>query len=195
MILLPPAAVLLLAAGMGRHPSAHPHAATGEDSPSGAAPARLEVHAVRLSAPVTIDGDLSDPGWQNIPAFTTFVQRDPVEGGAPSQRTEVQVAFDDAALYIAATMTDGAPDSIVARLSRRDDKPNSDLFGLYLGRVDGTKAKAAGPVLVYETGGRSVLLLRDADAIDGGYAPLGFLEDDGPETRRIQGIRTLGRDE
>ncbi len=93
---------------------------------------RLEIHATRLTGPIAIDGKLSDPAWQNVPAFTTFVQRDPVEGAPPSQQTEVQLAYDDAALYIAARMLDTAPDSIVARLERRDDKPNSDLFVVYL---------------------------------------------------------------
>ncbi len=71
------------------------------------------------------------------------------------------------------------------------------LFGLYLGTADGKPPpkRGDGPVLVYESGGRSVLLLRDGPDEDGNYAPLGYLEDDGSEARRIQGVRTLGRDE
>ncbi|HKP16341.1 MAG TPA: DUF5916 domain-containing protein, partial [Gemmatimonadaceae bacterium] len=43
-----------------------------------------------------------------------------------TQRTEVRILFDDAALYVAMRMFDSAPDSIVAPLARRDADPYSD---------------------------------------------------------------------
>ncbi|HUI09090.1 MAG TPA: DUF5916 domain-containing protein [Bacteroidota bacterium] len=95
-------------------------------------PPRPGVEAVRLSGPVVVDGIPDEPAWSMVPAYTAFVQRDPIEGGAPGMRTEVRVAYDDAALYIAARMYDPAPDSIVARLGRRDVLQNADLFQLYL---------------------------------------------------------------
>ena len=82
--------------------------------------------------PVSVDGSLDDPAWQQVPPFTRFVQRDPVEGIAPSQRTEVRIAYDDDALYIAARMEETAPDSIVMRLGRRDVTTNADIFQLYI---------------------------------------------------------------
>ena len=119
------AALLLLVAG-----TATGGTARADNGPGSVA--RVEVHAARLSGAVTIDGILSDPAWQNIQSFSSFVQKDPVENGAPSERTEIQVAYDDAALYIAAHLYDEAPDSVVARLGRKDDKPNSDAFIVYL---------------------------------------------------------------
>ena len=97
-----------------------------------AASARIEVHAVRLTGPLSIDGRLDEAAWQDAPVFSLFAQRDPVEGGSPSMRTEVRVAFDDEALYIGARMFDPSPDSIVVRLGRRDVVQNADLFQLYL---------------------------------------------------------------
>jgi hypothetical protein len=88
--------------------------------------------AVRLTAPVAVDGALDEPVWQNGAAITEFVQRDPNEGTPPSQRTEVRLAYDDAALYVGARMYDDAPDSILARLSRRDVSIPADRFALYL---------------------------------------------------------------
>src|SRR5215831_1493761 len=64
------------------------------------------VRAVRLASPVTVDGVLSEPAWQEGGAFTALVQRDPTEGAAPSQRTEVRIAYDDDAIYIGARLYD-----------------------------------------------------------------------------------------
>ena len=61
-----------------------------------------------------------------------FTQRDPDQGVPPSQRTEVRVAYDDDAIYVGARMYDTAPDSVVARLARRDNTANSDMFTVYL---------------------------------------------------------------
>ena len=90
------------------------------------------VRAVRTTGPVTVDGTLSEPVWQSEGAFTALIQRDPVEGAAPSQLSEVRIAYDDDALYVGARLHDSAPDSIVARLSRRDASIASDRFALYL---------------------------------------------------------------
>ncbi len=90
------------------------------------------MEAGRLNAPVIIDGRLDDAAWVGVPVFSQFVQRDPIEHSAPSMRTEVQIGFDDAALYVAARMYDTAPDSMTVRLGRRDVQQNADLFQLYL---------------------------------------------------------------
>jgi hypothetical protein len=90
------------------------------------------VHAVRISESITVDGMLSEAVWHDGEPYTAFVQRDPVEGAPPSQRTEVRVAFDETALYVAARLHDTAPDSVVARLSRRDASVAADRFAVYL---------------------------------------------------------------
>lgn len=95
-------------------------------------PVPLNVRAVRLTGPVIVDGFLNDPAWREIPAFSQFTQRDPIERAMPSMRTEVRVAYDDAALYVAARMFDPSPDSITVRLGRRDLLQNTDVFGIFL---------------------------------------------------------------
>jgi hypothetical protein len=86
---------------------------------------------MRLSDPVTIDGVLSEPVWHRA-GLTTFVQRDPDEGKAATMRTEVWLAYDDEALYVAARMSDNSPDSIICRLVRHDAAVNSDDIAVYL---------------------------------------------------------------
>jgi hypothetical protein len=88
------------------------------------------VRAVRLEAPVTVDGILSEPVWSAAPAVTEFFQRDPNEGAPASQKSSVRIAYDDDALYVGADLRDTAPDSIVARVSRRDNTTNEDYFAI-----------------------------------------------------------------
>ncbi len=89
------------------------------------------VGAIRTSDVITIDGNLSEPVWQRA-GFTGFVQRDPVENGVPTEKTEVWLAYDDGALYVAARMHETAPESMVVRLSRRDANWDSDMFFFFI---------------------------------------------------------------
>ena len=91
-----------------------------------------QVRAVRLSQPVTIDGELREPFWHSAERVTGFVQRDPTEGAVATESTVVYIAYDDAALYIGARLYDPHPDSIVARLARRDQGTNSDRFQVFI---------------------------------------------------------------
>src|SRR5256712_13102854 len=89
------------------------------DSSTAAALAE-QVRAVRATSPVVIDGALSDPIWRTAVRISGFHQRDPNEGAAPSESTAVFVVYDDAALDLGALPVGQHPDSIVARLGRRD---------------------------------------------------------------------------
>lgn len=91
-----------------------------------------QVNAIRLNAPVVLDGRLNEDVWRSTSPFTDFKQREPNQGTAPSERTEVWVAYDDEALYVAARMFDSAPDSIMALLDRRDNLNTADWFGVFL---------------------------------------------------------------
>ncbi len=89
------------------------------------------VGAVRAYEEVKVDGVFSEKVWQRT-GFDSFTERDPNEGTKPSQRTEVWLAYDSRSLYVAARMFDKSPDSIVARLARRDTKISSDYFVFYV---------------------------------------------------------------
>ncbi len=90
-------------------------------------PAR-RVEAMRVEADVSLDGVLDDLAWQQAPFIDQFTQRDPDEGDPATERTTVQVIYDNEAIYIGAQLYDAAPDSIVARLGRRDAYLNADRF-------------------------------------------------------------------
>ncbi|NUO78862.1 carbohydrate binding family 9 domain-containing protein [candidate division KSB1 bacterium] len=92
----------------------------------------LQVQALRLNETIAVDGVLSEAVWQNGGGISQFKQRDPNENAEPTEKTIVHVAYDDAALYVAARMFDSAPDSIIARLGRRDAQLTSDMFGFFV---------------------------------------------------------------
>ncbi len=83
------------------------------------------ITAVGTNGPIKIDGRLTEPVWQRN-GETRFVQRTPDENSPASQKTEVLVAYDQSALYVAVKMFDTHPDSIVGSLARRDQDSQSD---------------------------------------------------------------------
>ena len=92
----------------------------------------IEVQAIRIEESMVIDGILSESVWHNGCDICDFTQREPDEGAEPTEKTEVRVAYDDEALYVGARMYDSAPDSIIARLGRRDEWPSADFFRFYI---------------------------------------------------------------
>ncbi|MEO8399558.1 MAG: DUF5916 domain-containing protein, partial [Ignavibacteriaceae bacterium] len=92
----------------------------------------LKIYTSKLNASIILDGELTENVWSNSLGISNFIQRDPVEGAEPTEKTIVQVIYNDDALYIGARMYDSSPDSIISRLSRKDVDANSDLFGVFL---------------------------------------------------------------
>lgn len=88
--------------------------------------ATLDAVAVPLTAPVVVDGNFDEPVWRDVPPIGDFVQREPTEGAAPTERTEARVAYDDQAVYIAVRAFDREPSRIAALLTRRDERSPSD---------------------------------------------------------------------
>jgi hypothetical protein len=103
--------MLLLVAALGLQAMAEPTA---------------RAEAVPVSGPnaIRVNGELSDEVWRGAPAVDAFVQREPHEGGEPSQHTEFRVAYDASTLYVKVRAFDREPDKIVTFLTRRDlDSP------------------------------------------------------------------------
>ena len=83
---LPLLAVLLLCAG---------GAASAQPAPAAAGPVvgadaswRVTVRAVRLNAPLILDGQLDEAVYRDTPAITEFILAEPRAGVPPSQKTE-----------------------------------------------------------------------------------------------------------
>jgi Domain of unknown function (DUF5916) len=92
----------------------------------------VKINAIHLIKPITLDGKLNEEIWKDSPGISNFIQKEPVEGVKPTQRTIVHIAYDNNAIYIAARMYDTHPDSIVARLARKDVDIDTDGFQVFL---------------------------------------------------------------
>ncbi len=88
---------------------------------------RPTVTAYRSQGPISIDGVLDEPGWNQVP-ISSFTQKNPTEGAPATFRSEVWVLYDDEAVYVGAKLHDASPDSIVKRIGRRDSDVSSDWF-------------------------------------------------------------------
>ncbi len=110
--------------GLSSRPRAHE-----EDRPQ---PGKV-MQAVRVNpTPPRIDGVLDDKVWQVAPIATGFTQVEPEEGEPPTEKTTVQVAYDDQAIYFGIMCYDREPDKIVSRLARRDQWVETDQIGVNL---------------------------------------------------------------
>jgi hypothetical protein len=95
--------------------------------PPPARPEQKVVRAVRTDEPITVDARLEESVWKGR-ASNGFTQSDPTDGAPSSEKTDVWVAYDDKALYVAAFCHDSDPNGIISRLGRRDAEVDSDWF-------------------------------------------------------------------
>ncbi len=72
---------------------------------------------------IALDGQLTEPCWQNVEWSSEFIEREPDQGTAPSQQSQFKIVFDNKYLYIGYRAFDTSPDSIIQRMSRRDQFP------------------------------------------------------------------------
>ena len=63
---------------------------------------------------VDIDGRLFEEFWATVAPVSDFVMRVPVEGNAPTELTEVKLAYDKENIYMAVTLFDKDPSGIKA---------------------------------------------------------------------------------
>jgi len=108
---------------------ASPASAGQTASPHGPVPV---VQATRATAPIVVDGQLSDEVWLRAPAATVFTQREPDEGKPATEATELRVAYDDTALYVGVRLKDREPGRIARQLARRDQDAEADSFTVVL---------------------------------------------------------------
>ncbi|HZF13291.1 MAG TPA: DUF5916 domain-containing protein [Thermoanaerobaculia bacterium] len=101
---------------------------------------RLTIH--RAAGPITIDGDLADPGWQDALRVDTFWETKRGENATPPAATVAHLAYDDHFFYAAFEFADPHPDAIRAPLGDHDGiSGDTDYGGVILdARNDGKTA-------------------------------------------------------
>lgn len=95
---------------------------------------KKRVDAYRINTPITVDGKLNEAIWANAQEANDFIQHEPYNGAAPTEKTSVKVLFDDDAIYIGARLYDSDPLKIYKELSQRDntDGLKADQFAVFI---------------------------------------------------------------
>lgn len=92
------------------------------------------MNAVSTAEIMVINAEITEQIWANADVASSFVMTEP-DNGVPAtfeKRTEVKVAYDNQAIYIAATLFDNQPDLIQKELTQRDNFGVSDHFGVFI---------------------------------------------------------------
>ncbi len=126
-ILFPPAA----AQTTGTDSGADSRTARFESVEAAMAQIREPIPVTRITAPVTLDGLSNEPAWENVEPFPVW-SHEPVFGAAPSERTEMLVAYDDDYLYFAIRAYDSNPDGIRGNILYRNGFGSDDFFEVLL---------------------------------------------------------------
>lgn len=81
------------------------------------------LNAKRISIAPKIDGVLDDAVWETVTTYGDFQMFEPGNEGDIENdfRTEIKMAYDDKAVYIAAYLYDPNPDEISSQFSQRDE--------------------------------------------------------------------------
>ena len=137
--------------------------------------------AEKIVSPIRVDGILDESTWINQSGFNNFIQRDPLEGASPTERTIIKLAYDENSLYLAAKMYDSSPDSIMTRLTRRDELVDCDYITLAL---DPYHDKRSGYYFTLSAAGTQIdgVLYNDSwddDSWDGVWEGKVFVDDEG----------------
>ena len=84
-----------------------------------AEPVDLEGIRIPDNLSINLDGRLDEEAWSLATPISDFTQQYPVEGGVPSERTEIRVVFSGDDLFIGVMLYDD-PSGILAYQKRRD---------------------------------------------------------------------------
>ena len=108
------------------HPPAPPF------SPGHALPSPTAT-ALRTNGRIVIDGRFDEESWASAPVVSDLIQRDPIEGAPPTERTEIRILYDNLQIYFAVICYDSNPAGIVAtELRLDDDMETDDIFEIML---------------------------------------------------------------
>ena len=94
-------------------------AAGWAQAPAASGP-RREIRAAGAAEAPHIDGELNESVWGDAAEIGDFVQREPRQGSAASERTSVRIIADERAIYFGIMLEDSQPERVTAALHGRD---------------------------------------------------------------------------
>lgn len=116
--------------------------------------------AVATTYEIKVDGKFDEEVWKTANIATDFIQLEPVEAAAVTQRTEVRVLYDNTAVYVFAHMFDTHADSILHELGNRDEGLNLNADAFRIG-IDTYNKRQSGYVFIVSASGVQTEFLDD----------------------------------
>jgi len=96
---------------------------------------RATIRAVRVQAPLKIDGRLEEPLYTSALPISDFIQLEPQSGLPASEKTDAWLSFDNRNLYLSFKCWDTSPERRVTTEMRRDSPTTwlgNDLISIFL---------------------------------------------------------------
>ena len=90
------------------------------------------LNVTRREGAITLDGDLSDPGWAHAARTSTFTDCFPHPITRPPVATDAFITYDDEYLYVAMVAHDPHPENIRHAMIGRDNIFGGDFMGIIL---------------------------------------------------------------
>lgn len=84
------------------------------------------ISLTKASGSITIDGDLSDPGWRSAAVVDTFYETSPGDNTPPKVKTVAYITYDERFFYIGVRCDDPDPSKIRAPYVDRDHVIGTD---------------------------------------------------------------------
>ncbi len=82
---------------------------------------RATVRAVRLTAPLALDGRLDEVAYTRVLPMSDFIQQEPQEGSPATEKTEAWMFFDDDRVYVSFRCWESEPERMIVNEMRRDN--------------------------------------------------------------------------
>src|SRR5215813_6027295 len=92
--------------------------------PAALLPPPINIH--RASAPIVVDGDLSDSGWQDADKVDAFVEGSPGDNIPAKIKSVAYFAYDDRYFYVGIRAEDPEPKKVRAPYVKRDGVIGTD---------------------------------------------------------------------
>ena len=81
---------------------------------------KTTVRAVRVAAPLRVDGLLDEALYRSMTPLSDFIQSEPQAGAPATEKTEVWISFDDEHVYVSMRASESQPGRMVVSEMRRD---------------------------------------------------------------------------
>ncbi|MET2984545.1 DUF5916 domain-containing protein [Aureibaculum conchae] len=90
------------------------------------------IEAQKINAKITVDGIVNEPIWETIKPLKV-TQKVPNSGDAPTQKTEIRIAYDNEFIYLSGRMFDNEPEKINSNSKKRDEfTENTEWCGIII---------------------------------------------------------------